>query len=576
MESESLNEYTVRVNRYPENPFIFNNINVILGANGSGKSSTLSEIKIIAAQSFPNKTVIYVEGGRTIRLPLSLKLNAGNIQQYSTERDIETKHKNKKVGTLTDRIFEGLMLLEIKGQRIRDKHSDDVDTWQKGDQALPVPIREEVPFDKLNILFNSVFPNMKLKFNQQDKTLQCIKGNLPPYPAVKMSDGEKQVLSILVDISLLAEPNSLILVDEPELNLNPLLAVRLWESIENDLPESVFVYTTHDVGFAMRPNVQNIYVLSNDAQKITNIKNIGEIDPEVLRNLLGSIPAILSSNRALITEGKPDSFDALFYKWILNAIDTVIVPMSSGFDVVAVSNRTGVWDAIAPSVSLTGIIDRDFKSDSTLNFLSSKSTVILAYHEVESYFCIPEIVRTVTEKMGLVEQVPSIEFIQNIIRNDFEQDKLKTIAKRVFDKTTIRLSVSIERHILDKISSEIDLESKILEETRKQLKYATETLDDNIIKALIQEEVTIWQNALTSNDIDAMLKLTPGKSLLSKLVKITGAKNISDYSRACTKHIQISDFPKLVELRQEINQHQSIQQDIYRVVKVSQTFGGNE
>jgi len=554
---EHQEEFSIKLNRFPGKDFRLKNINVLLGANGSGKSSTLLEIRDAAKNYFPDRTVIYVEGGRTIRIPHSLKIDQNNIREFGTLSQIENNHKNKKIGELSSRILAALILLDNKSQEIKDIHSDEVDEWQKGEKSKPMPVRPILPLNRLFYLFNEVFPSIKLELNPKDKNLICYKDINNKYLAQGLSDGEKQVLSILADIALLAEPTSLILVDEPELNLNSLLAVRLWESIENDLTDAVFVYTTHDVSFSMRPNIQNIYVLSDATEKISEINNIDEIDPEVLRNLLGSIPAILSTNRALITEGNPDSFDSIFYKWILGTFDAVIVPMGSSNDVVAVSNRTGVWKAIAPSVSLIGIIDRDFKSEDLIKTLSSNSTVVLEYHEAESYLCLPEIVNSVAEKMGLVQNIPSIKEIESIIQKEFELNRLKTIAKRVFEKTTLRLSVSIAKSVLDTLKSNEELNNKILEDAKEQLKHAVNHLEDDKIKAFVEKEIELFDKVIKEKSIKEMLKLTPGKSLLDKLSKLSGAKNMIDYSRACTKHIKVESVTELIDLRQKLSKEVS-------------------
>ena len=90
-------EYSVKLTKYPNYTFCFNRINVILGANGSGKSSTLVGIKNIAHINFKNLTTIYIEGGRTIRLPDSLTLNAATINNFSTDDAVESRHRKKKV-----------------------------------------------------------------------------------------------------------------------------------------------------------------------------------------------------------------------------------------------------------------------------------------------------------------------------------------------------------------------------------------------------------------------------------------------------------------------------------------------
>lgn len=531
--------------------FNFKRINIFLGANGTGKSKTLQELKNRAHEFYPNHNLIYVEGGRTIHLPDTLDINA-HIGNNQTIAALEETRRIQKKETLANRITNGLQLLEKKGQEIKESHSDKVDEWEKNGKIGMTPIREDPPLNRLFNLFSEVFPTIELSVDSKTKKINCSKNSSEYYSFSSLSDGEKQVLSILLDIAILAEPDSLILVDEPELNLNPSLACRVWDTIENDLPKSIFIYTTHDVGFTMRSNVEKVFVLSNESENISEIENIGQINQNDLRALLGSIPAILSTNSALITEGRPDSFDSIFYRWILGTTNVEIVPMGGSSDVIAVSNRTGVWNAIAPTVTLKGIIDRDFKSEESLDNLASVSTVILEFHEAESYLCMPTIVSTMSEKMGLVASKPTKDEIETIIKKEFEENLLQIVAKRVFDRTTIKLSVSIHKNILQNITTEQELEKKIVEEAKTQTDYAQEHLSEEKIKSFFTEEIELCRKALTTNDIKSILALTPGKSLISKLVTLTGARNISDYARACAKHLNIEDFLELKGLKQKL------------------------
>lgn len=541
----------IKFNRHQDKTFNLKRINIFLGANGTGKSKTLQELKGRAHELYPKHNLIYVEGGRTIYLPDTLENNSP-MGRNQTIAGLEEIRRNQKKETLASRITNGLQLLDKKGQEIKESHSDKVDEWEKKGRQGMTPIREDPPLNRLFNLFSEVFPTIELSLDSKTKKINCSKNGSAHYSFSSLSDGEKQVLSILLDIAILAEPDSLILVDEPELNLNPSLACRVWDTIENDLPQSIFIYTTHDVGFTMRSNVEKVFVLSNENENISEIENIGQINQNDLRALLGSIPAILSTNSALITEGRPDSFDSIFYRWILGTTNVEIVPMGGGSDVVAVSNRTGVWKAIAPTVKLKGIIDRDFKSEESLSNLASGSTVILEFHEAESYLCMPSIVATMSEKMGLVAKKPTIGEIETIIIKDFAANLLQIVAKRVFDRTTIKLSVSIHKNILQNITTEQELEKKIVEEAKTQTEYAQEHLGEEKIKSFFSEEIQLCRKALTTADIKGILALTPGKSLISKLVTLTGAKNVSDYARACAKHLNIEELLELKGLKQKL------------------------
>ena len=347
-------ETNLTFNRLPENQFTFNRVNLLLGANGTGKSKLLKELKDNAQRFYPGRLVIFVEGGRTIKLVDSLQLNRNNFNQYNTLEKANTTFISKRKTTLSDRVTDALLLLDKMGQEIRGKHSDEVHEWAQNGMNGSLPVREDPPLTKLFQLFTEIFPSIQLQLNSTNKALTCTKNGSANYSTTQLSDGEKQVLSILADIAILAESNSLIIVDEPELNLNPSLACRLWDTIENDLQGCIFIYGTHNVGFSMRTNVNRVFVLSNVNENISEIKNISEIQNNDLRSLLGNIPAILSTSNALITEGQNNSFDSIFYRWLTGTENIEIVPMGGCGDVQAVANRTGVWEAILPHIILHG------------------------------------------------------------------------------------------------------------------------------------------------------------------------------------------------------------------------------
>lgn len=542
-------ENKITISRLPGQEFTFNRINILLGSNGTGKSKLLNELKENAIKLFPNREVIFIEGGRAIKLTNSLKLSRENFEQYGTLSNANQNFSKKRKSTLSNRVMDALLLLDRMGESIKGSHSDKISDWVKNDKLGPMPMREEPPLNRLFTLFTEIFPSIKLNIRTQDKVIQCIKNDSESYYISSLSDGEKQVLSILADIAILGKPNSLILVDEPELNLNPALACRVWDTIENDLSNSVFIYTTHNVGFSMRSNVDNVLVLSNTNNNISEIKNIGEIETNDLRALLGSIPAILSTSNALITEGRETSFDSIFYRWLIGKNDIEIVPMGGASDVQAVSNRLGVWNTIAPSVKIVGVFDRDYKSNETIESLSSENCIPLGYHEAESYFCIPSVVVMVTEKMGLKESIPSISDIENIIIDEFQSSYLEISAQRIFDKAKLNLAVSISKNELKKIGSVEELEIKLIEESKNQTEYANVKLNEETIKAYLKEEIEYCEKAIAEKNIDIILSIMPGKSLISKMSNISGAKNPSDYARACTKHLKFEDYEQFKRLK---------------------------
>lgn len=259
--------------------------------------------------------------------------------------------------------------------------------WQANGCLGACPVAEPDPLRSLFTMFSEVFPEIILTIENANKELFAYK-NSQRYSVSELSDGERQVLFILADIAHSAEPNSLIIADEPELNLNSQLANRLWDTIEGRLPDAVFVYATHNVGFALRQSIECVIALSGRGAPAMLMKSINDLEEKDARDLLGAVPAILAAPAAVGVEGTTTSFDNSFYTWLLKRTDIAIVSLGSCQDVIAATTRRGFWQELAPSVKLIGIIDQDYRAETTL-VGADEFCHILEYHEAESYLCYP-------------------------------------------------------------------------------------------------------------------------------------------------------------------------------------------
>ncbi|MDY7078870.1 MAG: AAA family ATPase [Chloroflexota bacterium] len=369
----------------------FGRVTVILGANGTGKSRLIQKLQALTNNFGDQRPLVHVEGGRVVQAPQSVGLTRKNIDQFNNLEEADRQHRKMKRGKLADRVTHMLTLLYARGERAKSKHSDEVVEWDKHKRVGDIPQREEPPLDKLFRLFNETFPEIDISLDGKTKNLKCRKGTVP-YNVSTLSDGERQVLALLADIAILGDPQSLILVDEPELNLNPYLAHRLWNSVETSMPKAVFVYATHSLSFAMRSSVDQVLVLGGQGRQAMEVSDVGAIDQEELREFLGAIPAILAAPAALVVEGQESSFDTLFYEWLLGRKDVAIVPVGGCKNVSSAVKKVGVWERLAPSIQLVGIVDRDYRDDKELSDLSAESCLTLDLHEAESYLCQPTVI----------------------------------------------------------------------------------------------------------------------------------------------------------------------------------------
>lgn len=400
-------------------------------------------------------------------------------------------------------------------------------------------------------MFHDIFPQIRLSIKDKSKQISCRK-NESEYPPDKLSDGERQVLALLADIGILAEENSLILVDEPELNLNSHLACRVWDYIEANLTDSVFIYATHSLGFAMRRNVDQLLVLQGADKSAIPISGFNQIPNEELREFLGAVPAILAAPGALVVEGHEASLDLIFYNWILENDEYVIVPVGSCENVNSAIKRTGIWNALAPNVNIVGVIDRDFRSDSNIQNLKLNYNLILELHELESYLCAPRLLSDLSKKLGLVEDPPDEDFFMDKICEFAESEKFSTIARRVFNRASIKLNVSLPRQSLSVYKDELELESAIKKAAKQEADKVNGKIGENAVSKIFKEELIKINKAIQKRNLTEILKYFPGKELLNSLLNYTGCSSPSEIVRASSKHLDISKYELLNNLKSEI------------------------
>ena len=521
-------------------------VNVILGANGSGKSRLLAWIRDRHKSAFGGpRPVVFVEGGRAVPIPAALEVDRHNFQLYENYDKAIEQHTKKRTTKLSDRIKDALFALERRTVDDKTVHSDAVNAWIRDGSVGTCPARPEPPLDRLFRLFSEVLPNVELTMG--NKRQLTARRNGTSYSATSLSDGEKQTLAILSDIAILAERNSLFLVDEPELNLHPLLAAKLWSAIEIDCPSAVFIYTTHSIEFAMRPEVSGLVVVSA-TERCVDVRDQTALTSLELRPFLGAIPAVLASDRALVVEGADASFDRPFYQWLTGEKGEV-VPFGSGSQVLAATSADGIWQRLAPGVRVVGVIDRDYRNDGWLASKTGSSCAVLDYHEAESYVCDPTLLAALASRLGLVEDVPDVGDIETMIREFAEPLVMLTAAQRAFERASIQLAVSLPRAALTQIRTDEEMIAHLRRASVSEAGKMGDSIGPEAIEGYYAEELEKCRSALSSGDIRMVLRVFPGKELLRQLAPRVGCANAAMLARAVRSHLDPQDFESTRSLR---------------------------
>ena len=527
--------------------FTFRRVNVILGANGAGKSKFLTELKDAVSSLTNGAKAVYIEGGRTIKIKDVLQLDHSNVAQFNSFESASNHYASKRATSLADRVFDALVVLEKGDVRLKSNHSDAIEQWIKDGSKGECPNRKQPPLEHLFELFNEIFPQITLTYDSYARRLSAQK-NGQVYGPSSLSDGEKQVFSILADLIELEDAHKLIIADEPELNLHPELAERLWTLIENEFTDKTFIYATHSINFAIRENTECVYVLSNDSSNIAEFTGFDSLPRAEVTAFLGGLPGILSANRVIVTEGHEKSFDAIFYRWLLGDNKIEIYPGGGCTDVVSIVCKSGLWDKISTRISLSGVIDSDFRDTDYLSSIGTAVVHILPFHEAESYLCLPDILCAIANRIGSQDKPLVTEDVATQIIEMLKRDTLSIAARRVFAKAKIALAVSIERKLVAAIATGEELVAEIKKAAESELAKASTSISPEQLETYLNTELAAIDEVIKSRDILLALRYLPAKELLNALSPRAGCKNGTDLMRSLRRNFKPSDFQVIADL----------------------------
>lgn len=244
----------------------------------------------------------------------------------------------------------------------------------------------------------------------------------------------------------------------------------------------------------------------------------------------------------MVTEGHEKSFDAIFYRWLLSDNKIEIYPGGSCTDVVSIVSKAGLWEKISTRISLSGVIDADFRDDDYLSSLASSFVHALGLHEAESYLCVPEIICAIAGRIGSQESTLIPSEVESHILNMLERDILQIAAKRLFARSKITLAVSVEKKTLVVAATRDELVNAIKTAAENELGKATAMTSTSTIESAFDAEVATIHSLIQERNVIGALRYLPSKELLNSLAPRAGCKNGTDLMRALRRNFSPADF----------------------------------
>lgn len=446
----------------------YNKTLIILGANGSGKTSFAnflrnadSHIKVIPASK-----------------PIKLKGYIPNIYNSTIDQSSnEIFSKNDLNEDLLQKLIIGICTEHDNITRIY------YDTGEK-DISIFVKIKK-IFEDFFDIeLDNSEFSNKKIMARK--------KGERNKFEFNNMSDGER-VAFFYIATTMLAPLKSFIVVDEPENHLNPAIYNKLWDRLIKERGDCQFVFISHTMEFInARTDFELVKIKKFSYPDKFKFEFFGDslenIDQDFLIEMIGSRKPIL------FCEGIKSSYDYKIYEVLFGDKYTVIPAgnCSSVINSVEACNKHATRYSIQKAI---GIIDSDLKIQEEIEKLQNKNIYTLKCNEIEMILIDENIFKKV--------------MLHNFIEGNDVEEEFNSFKEKFFNKLIERKDFIIKRYVKTKVDDELhksiidDKSNKSKEELKENLEKIVNNIQIYKLWDIFDKKLT---EIITNKDFDAALR----------------------------------------------------------------------
>lgn len=393
---------------------------VAIGANGSGKTTLSNKFK-----NYLQNNGVVISAQRILLVP-SFDAISNPVKTATELKQYQLRDKtNKSAGEFNYLQQEfGIVLKNLladnisAGNSYRKKAIESVNSG--GSIAKPESTNLDITFQ----IWNSLIEHRVISCDDGiNITAKSDDGR--SYPAIQMSDGEKVMLYLIAQV-LQAPKNGFIVVDEPEMYLHKTILKKLWDLLEAQRNDCIFIYLTHDLDFATsRTTAKKIWIKSFTHPDKWEIEDIptDNIPETLMFELLGSRKNIL------FCEGLKGSIDERVYSILFPEL--TIMPVGSCFEVI---NHTKAFNKLKNvNTQAFGLVDSDHHDIDRLEKLKEKNIYNFKVAEVENLFLDSDFLKILANQ--ILAEESNIELIKTDVIK--ELGKLKEIQASNYVSTKV-------------------------------------------------------------------------------------------------------------------------------------------
>jgi len=257
---------------------------ILIGANGSGKSTFSRQIKQNISEQ-DNSFVAVIPAQKTFGVNeiSSIPFKDNAYKEFSQIHTHDKLFKNINDNHYVNNEFERMInFLIAEHLEVANKtHINyDIKGFQKNDSIL----------EKVICIWEDMITHRKLEYDGKGSIkVRTDDGNY--YDFMGLSDGEKNIFFCIASV-LAVDQNGYIIVDEPENHLNMSIVNKLWDKLEHIRNDCQFVYLTHSPSFTIGRNQAKVlwvkkYTPPSDWEYI-EIPKSDTLPQELMVELIGS------------------------------------------------------------------------------------------------------------------------------------------------------------------------------------------------------------------------------------------------------------------------------------------------
>ena len=423
-----MGELTVKFPHNEEIKFESGKPVVVLGANGSGKTrfsvriEELNDPKFNRWNTEETMLVHRISAQKSLSISDSISILDYESSSKTLFYGTADQHANKlghrfngKPATfLLDDYNKALSLLFAeKNRQLEIAHDADKAAFAEGN-VRPDPITTVV--EQATQIWNSLLPQRKIDLKRNGVHAIC--GDVR-YHGKEMSDGERVMLYMICQV-LVLKPNSLLIIDEPELHIHKAIVNKLWDKLEECRQDCVFMYITHDLSFALSRNTEDVlWIKSFDGKdwnyEFLKVEDYSNLPHDLLYEIIGT------RQKILFVEGEKNSYDYFLYQEIFRDKGYHVIPCGGCQEVIKFVKSKQVYEKLS-TIKVYGIIDRDFRTDEEIEALEKDDIYCLNVGEVENLFVVPDLLDIMAKQLGCDDETATTaqDFIVDLYNKNKE------------------------------------------------------------------------------------------------------------------------------------------------------------